>query len=161
MLRLSICSRALAFCFSLLALVLWAFAPVARAQASSVSFPGDSLSGPTYMQILAHEDDDFLFMNPDIANEIAAGVSTVSVYLTAGQACGVTAGAPAEPPAPCPDQGTDGTPPIVDTVPPLVLTREEFAAARQAGLRATYAQMANVANTWTRTLIQPDGVHTV
>ena len=102
-----------------------------------------SLSDLVYMQIVAHQDDDFLFMNPDVANQLAAAVSTVTVYVTAGQTCGATVVG-----MPC-------------TLAAPILTREQFAAARQNGIRAAYAQMAQVANTWTRTLIQPDDIHTV
>jgi hypothetical protein len=98
----------------------------------------------TYMQVVAHQDDDFLFMNPDVANQIVAGVNTVTIYLTAGQSCGTTTARSCN-----------------DPVLPPDLSREEFAAARQNGIRAAYAQMAQVADVWTRTLVQPDLVHTV
>ncbi|MFF1796990.1 PIG-L family deacetylase, partial [Kitasatospora sp. NPDC058263] len=39
---------------------------------------------PLVMQVVAHEDDDILFMNPDLAASLAAGVPTVTVVLTAG-----------------------------------------------------------------------------
>ena len=38
------------------------------------------------MTIVAHVDDDLLFMNPDIANSIAAGETATTVYVTAGDA---------------------------------------------------------------------------
>jgi len=41
-------------------------------------------SGPTVMNVVAHEDDDLLFMNPDIQNEINAGDCMRTVFLTAG-----------------------------------------------------------------------------
>ena len=37
------------------------------------------------MQVIAHPDDDILFMNPDLAAWIQAGLPTVSVYLTSGE----------------------------------------------------------------------------
>ena len=40
----------------------------------------------TALAFVAHEDDDLLFMNPDIQNDIRAGYCTVTVYLTAGDA---------------------------------------------------------------------------
>jgi hypothetical protein len=43
---------------------------------------------PVHMQIVAHEDDDFLFMNPDIQNDIDQGLGIVTVYVTAGEANG-------------------------------------------------------------------------
>jgi LmbE family N-acetylglucosaminyl deacetylase len=41
---------------------------------------------PTIMNIVAHEDDDLLFMNPDLGHDIAAGHCVRTVYLTAGDA---------------------------------------------------------------------------
>ncbi|MBL9021311.1 MAG: discoidin domain-containing protein [Myxococcales bacterium] len=81
------------------------------------------------MQVLAHEDDDFLFMNPDLRNAIAAGHGIVSVYLTAGQASGA--------PGMC---------------------AAELATARQDGMKAAYAVMAGYSPsaTWTRDLFVPD-----
>src|SRR5271163_1543690 len=111
---------------------------------------------PTYLQIVAHQDDDFLFMNPEVSNQIftnvnnfpfALNVNTVTVYVTAGQACGATV------------VGSDSDNPCILAAP--VLTRQEFAAARQNGIRAAYAQMANVPDVWTRTLVRPDAIHTV
>lgn len=40
------------------------------------------------MQVVAHEDDDLLFMNPDVSASIAAGVPSVTVYLSAGNLTG-------------------------------------------------------------------------
>jgi Ca2+-binding RTX toxin-like protein len=40
------------------------------------------------MTIVAHADDDLLFMNPDIANGIAAGEGSTTIYVTAGDAGG-------------------------------------------------------------------------
>ncbi|WP_424640992.1 hypothetical protein [Embleya sp. AB8] len=39
-----------------------------------------------FVQVVAHEDDDLLFMNPDVAGGITAGVATTTIYLTAGEA---------------------------------------------------------------------------
>lgn len=108
-------------------------AALVAAREAGAAAPADLV----HMQIVAHEDDDFLFMNPDLGNQIMAGYGTVTVYITAGQAAGTLAGA---------------TP---------VLTRAQFAAARQRGVRAVYAQMAVVSNQWTRSLVAPDGVHVV
>jgi len=41
-------------------------------------------TGPTVMNFVAHEDDDILFMNPDIMHELNAGDCMRTVYLTAG-----------------------------------------------------------------------------
>ena len=40
----------------------------------------------TTMNFVAHEDDDMLFLNPDIQNDIHAGRCVITVYLTAGDA---------------------------------------------------------------------------
>jgi len=41
-------------------------------------------TGPTVMNVVAHEDDDLLFMNPDLLHEIHAGDCMRTIYLTAG-----------------------------------------------------------------------------
>lgn len=40
----------------------------------------------TVMNIVAHEDDDLLFMNPDLQHDITAGMCIRTVYITAGDA---------------------------------------------------------------------------
>lgn len=84
------------------------------------------------MKIVAHEDDDFLFMNPDLADQINAGAGSVTVYLTAGQASW-----------------------------PTEQQAQTFAAGRQQGVQAAYAQMANVADVWDTTILWPDGAHQI
>jgi LmbE family N-acetylglucosaminyl deacetylase len=37
------------------------------------------------ISFVAHQDDDLLFMNPDIASDVQAGYNVWIVYLTAGQ----------------------------------------------------------------------------
>ncbi len=69
--------------------------------------------------VLAHQDDDLIFANPDIAESIAAGNTVSIIYTTSGL-----------------DTATDST---------------AYWLARLNGERAAYAQMAGVANTWTRT----------
>ena len=91
------------------------------------------LSGYVTLQVVAHEDDDILFMNPDIRNMIAAGYGSVTVYLTAGESVGT-------------DDGTQ--------------SRELFAASRQEGERAAYAAMAgidNVPGAWDRSTLAVRG----
>lgn len=41
-------------------------------------------AGQVDLNIVAHQDDDILFMNPDILNSVAAGNRQVTVYITAG-----------------------------------------------------------------------------
>jgi LmbE family N-acetylglucosaminyl deacetylase len=73
------------------------------------------------LSIVAHEDDDLLFQNPDIAEWIAAGLPHRTVFVTAGEFNGLGSS-----------------------------SREEYAAQRQAGERAAYAQMAGVSDDWDR-----------
>lgn len=88
------------------------------------------LSDYVTLQIVAHQDDDLLFMNPDLHNMIAGGYGSVTVYLTAGEATGTL----------------DGT-----------QSREFFAASRQEGEREAYAAMAGVENVpgaWDRSTLE-------
>jgi len=39
-----------------------------------------------HVQVVAHEDDDLLFMNPDVMAAISCGAGVVTIYLTAGDA---------------------------------------------------------------------------
>lgn len=66
-------------------------------QADSVISPGalpiaasdlnnTTCDGPTSVNVLAHPDDDLLFMNPDIMNDISSGKCVRSIYLTSGDA---------------------------------------------------------------------------
>ena len=48
--------------------------------------PSTVCSGPTIMNIVAHQDDDLLFMNPDTKHAIEAGSCVRTVYITAGDA---------------------------------------------------------------------------
>lgn len=48
--------------------------------------PYTTCKGPTIMNIVAHQDDDLLFMNPDLASSIKAGYCVRTVYITAGDA---------------------------------------------------------------------------
>ncbi|KAB2351555.1 PIG-L family deacetylase [Actinomadura rudentiformis] len=72
-----------------------------------------------YMQVVAHADDDLLFMNPDIRDVIAAGRQTVTVFLTAGEGYA---------------RGYD----------PYA-----YSASRERGIRQAYARMAGVRDRWT------------
>jgi LmbE family N-acetylglucosaminyl deacetylase len=48
--------------------------------------PNTSCVGPTIMNVVAHEDDDLLFMNPDLLHDIHQGHCIRTVYVTAGDA---------------------------------------------------------------------------
>lgn len=78
--------------------------------------PAQAVERPqSAVQIVAHEDDDLLFMNPDVSNAITVGIPTLTVYLTAGE----------------------NVPGAVENMSP-----EAYAASRQNGIRASYAAMA-------------------
>jgi LmbE family N-acetylglucosaminyl deacetylase len=47
--------------------------------------PAQVQARPTVMQVVAHEDDDLLFMNPDLMSSIHSGTPIVTVFLTAGE----------------------------------------------------------------------------
>lgn len=46
--------------------------------------PYTSCPAPTAVNIVAHQDDDLLFMNPDIIHDVKAGHCVRTVYVTAG-----------------------------------------------------------------------------
>jgi LmbE family N-acetylglucosaminyl deacetylase len=48
--------------------------------------PYTSCPVPTIMQIVAHQDDDLLFMNPDLIHDIREGHCIRTIYATAGDA---------------------------------------------------------------------------
>jgi LmbE family N-acetylglucosaminyl deacetylase len=70
-------------------------------------------SGAT-MNVVAHEDDDLLFLSPDLLHDIQSGRCVRTVYVTAGDA----------------DNEAD------------------YWMSRESGMKAAYAQMAGVANSW-------------
>ncbi len=55
---------------------------------ASADLPDQVCDGPTVVQTIAHQDDDLLFMNPDLANDIRDNKCIRSIYLTAGDAGG-------------------------------------------------------------------------
>ena len=55
---------------------------------ASDELPYLTCPGPTDVNIVAHEDDDLLFMNPDIMRSIRDGHCVRTVYVTAGDAGG-------------------------------------------------------------------------
>lgn len=67
------------------------------------------------VQVVAHEDDDTLFLSPDLITQINNGVDTTTLYVTAGE------NAPGNTPDP-----------------------SAYAAQRQVGVRSAYAAMAGV-----------------
>jgi LmbE family N-acetylglucosaminyl deacetylase len=99
----------------------WAAAPAAAAAAS----------GTRIMNIVAHEDDDLLFLSPDLLHDIQAGKTVRTVFITAGDAADQIAG------------GAD--------------QQRRYWLAREAGNRAAYAQMAGVPNTWQQSTVTVNG----
>lgn len=79
----------------------------------------------SYVNIVAHEDDDVLFLNPDLAAPLRAGDPNVTIILTAGEADGSPFTSPAT-------------------------SQADFAAQREDGSRAAYAAMMGLADNWTR-----------
>jgi LmbE family N-acetylglucosaminyl deacetylase len=66
--------------------VLVALALAGLVVACSARVPArDGSSGPLSMQVVAHEDDDLLFMNPDLGDDVRSGRAVVTVYLTSGE----------------------------------------------------------------------------
>lgn len=79
---------------------------------------------------VAHPDDDLFFMNPEIRKTIRAGCPVDTVYLTAGD---------------------DGKTNRVKAL--------EYVDRREYGVRAAYAEMAEVANRWKQADVRADGLH--
>ncbi len=71
----------------LLALVMAGLFACSTPQPGSrpASPPDRAQARPVFAQIVAHQDDDVLFMNPDVYNTVRSGAATVTVYLTAGE----------------------------------------------------------------------------
>lgn len=110
--------------FVVLTLAVSALCPTAAPAASAAREPQ-----PVFLDVVAHEDDDLLFMNPDIASDIEAGYNVWVTYLTAGElSC--------ESNDPC---GMD------------------YADGRVQGEHAAYAEAAGVANEWTYEEMRFDG----
>lgn len=78
-------------------------------------------AGGRFLAIVAHEDDDLLFLSPEFIDGLRSGRPCLTVFVTAGEAEGDA------------------------------ISREHYAAARQAGIRAAYAEAVGAADEWTRT----------
>ncbi|MGC0418517.1 PIG-L family deacetylase [Embleya sp. AB8] len=92
------------------------FHPPTRPIGLDALAPGPTAAGAA-MQVVAHQDDDLYFMNPDVDRAVRAGTDNVTVFLTAGEADG--------------RNGPGGR-----------RNPEAYAAARDNGSRAAYAFMA-------------------
>jgi LmbE family N-acetylglucosaminyl deacetylase len=76
------------------------------------------------LNIVAHEDDDLLFLSPDLINDITERKCVTTVFVTAG----------------------DGGQPIRASTTTLV----PYWQSREAGTRAAYASIARVRDAWTQ-----------
>lgn len=77
-------------------------------------------AGGRYLAIVAHEDDDLLFLSPELVEGLRSGRPCLTVFVTAGEAEGDA------------------------------ISREHYAAARQAGIRAAYAAAVGAPDDWMR-----------
>ncbi|WP_433188125.1 PIG-L family deacetylase [Actinoallomurus sp. CA-150999] len=84
--------------------------------------PGTLAARSRYLQIVAHEDDDLLFMTPDLSESLRAGSPHLTVYLSAGES-------------------KAGVPPDTHDV-------NAYVAERETGLRTAYALMLGVRDRW-------------
>lgn len=96
--------------------------PVARIPGPATLFAGRTPQG-VYLQVVAHPDDDLLFMSPDLLRLLARGARSVTVYLTAGES---VAG-------------------MRDDRAPI-----GYAGDRQRGIRAAYAWVTGARDLWRR-----------
>ncbi|WP_282771943.1 PIG-L family deacetylase [Amycolatopsis magusensis] len=90
------------------------------------------------VNVVAHQDDDILFLNPDVQNSIRSGRQVKTVFITAGEA------------GYAPEAGKNETPDARACRERAQLDRERYARCRQLGARAAYARMASVADEWTQ-----------
>jgi len=104
---------------------------MAAGTAAWAAAPAAAGGGSQIMNIVAHEDDDLLFLSPDLLHDIRAGKTVRTVFITAGDAADQIAG------------GAD--------------QQRKYWMAREAGNRAAYAQMSGVPNTWKQTSLTVNG----
>ncbi|WP_084477347.1 PIG-L family deacetylase [Actinokineospora enzanensis] len=98
---------------------------------------------PVTVQVVAHQDDDILFMNPDLQNSIRLGRPVKTIFVTAGE----NTHAP----------GDEGPLPSRDTCKTGAdLVREEYAYCRQRGAMAGYALMAGLPDDWDHDALSVD-----
>ncbi|GLX41753.1 lipoprotein [Streptomyces roseochromogenus] len=95
--------------------------------AARVAADGPSACRRTLV-VVAHPDDDLLFVNPDVMTAIAGNCFVSTVYLTAG----------------------DGDEEVPQEAKNYVLNREN-------GVRKAYAEMAGVPDHWTADTVRADG----
>jgi LmbE family N-acetylglucosaminyl deacetylase len=87
---------------------------LAASTVGPVAAAGTATGTVQFMQVVAHEDDDLFFMNPELYYNIRNGAASVTVYTTANQLSGAGS------------------------------TPEQMARSTQKGVENTYARMAGV-----------------
>ncbi|WP_018685466.1 PIG-L family deacetylase [Actinokineospora enzanensis] len=89
---------------------------------------------PVIVHVVAHQDDDILFMNPDLQNSIRTGRPVKTIFVTAGEN----------------DNNPDawGPQPQRAECKGTRQARERYAYCRQRGAMAAYALMAGRADQW-------------
>ncbi|MFB9691379.1 PIG-L family deacetylase [Amycolatopsis plumensis] len=120
-------------------------------------FPGSAAAvepaAAVVVDVVAHQDDDLLFMNPDVYNSIRSGRAVKTVYITAGEG-GYTS-----------TPGVSAEPSPTVCRQPSFLDRELYARCRQLGAHAAYARMAGVADDWEQNALLISGawveIHTL
>ncbi|MEV5576535.1 PIG-L family deacetylase [Spirillospora sp. NPDC052269] len=140
--RLFVPTRAQALIGIGLLLMLLLGAVVVRELAARRRTSTTRVAGPSsvaFMQVVAHPDDDLYFINPDLVQSVRSGAPVTTVYVTAGEANGRNANA------------RD----IARGQPTVPIDYPGYIAARHAGLRRAYAQMAtgDPNAVWTRGLL--------
>jgi LmbE family N-acetylglucosaminyl deacetylase len=100
----------------------WAGAAYARAKSDRAAQPQvtEVPAAGSFVTIVAHSDDDLLFINPDIQPAIASGLPVRTIVLTADEFNGV----------------------------PGSLSRAQLAAQLREGTRRAYASLASVTSNW-------------
>lgn len=98
-----------------------------------------ALCGTTqHLYVAAHEDDDLLFMSPDLPTSIQMGHCVLTVYLTAGDFLPGTLNYNTR-------YGTN-------------ITLQGYMSEREAGVMEAYAKQANQPNAWTATTVEANGM---
>ncbi|MFK0111582.1 PIG-L family deacetylase [Streptomyces sp. NPDC091217] len=96
------------------------------------------MSASAFLNIVAHQDDDLLFMNPDLGESIRAGARNITVYVTAGEAHFPPSAGEA---VPLPGREACKSVNRTATGRPDGRTREQYADCRRRGIMAAYTQM--------------------
>jgi LmbE family N-acetylglucosaminyl deacetylase len=102
-----------------------------RVVEASSAAPVTGCARGSTVNIVAHEDDDLLFLSPDLIHDIHGGKCVRTIFLTAGDAA--------------------------DNVGGNAFQRRRYWLERERGNRAAYALMAGVKNVWRESHIQVNG----